>query len=184
MSALSFRHRAIAYLRDQMEVHTYVLPQTPIEDERGNARFEASLIRARTSSTLNLASLYALTTAAIIALVGERPMSATAHDAYRYTAMALAVGAILLFAAALWSRRRAMSPLSVELRGGEIVDASAVEDVRGATDDRAVWILAAKGFTNEALAAAHRLHVRCFAAKGDAITECFPVQATAAAEAA
>lgn len=179
MSTLSFRHRAIAHLRDHLQVHTPMLPQSRIEDEHGNARFDAAIVGAR-SSNIHLASMYALTTAAIVALVGERPMTAEAHTAYRYAALAIAVVAIALFLVAQWMRRRAIIPLWIELRGDAIVHADDVESVHRAGGHRSAWLLAQHGFTKEALAAAARLRVRCFAANGDTIAECEP--ATSAAQ--
>jgi hypothetical protein len=167
-----FRHRAIAHLRDRLDIQTTHLPESRIEDEHGNAGFDASLVRTRTARAISLGSLYALTTAAIVALVGERPMSAAAHAAFRYAAFAIAVGAIAAFVAGVFVRRRSTTALRIQLRGDSIVEAGDIEAVRNASGDRETWIVAAHGFTDDALAAAARLRVRCFAARGDAIAEC------------
>jgi hypothetical protein len=179
MPVLSFRQRAIAHLRDRLHVHTTVMPESRIEDEHGNARFEGSLLRAHTSSTLNLASLYAVTAAAVVALVGERPMGEAAHAALRSGALALAIASVVLFAAAQWARHRNTIRLWIELRGQAVVEVGDVEAVRNASGDRSAWILAAQGFTKEALATAERLQVRCFAAGDHAIAECVSVEHSA-----
>jgi hypothetical protein len=175
MSVLSFRHRAIAHLRDHLDAHTEMLPQARIEDERGNARFQASLIGARTSSTLNLASLYTFTAAAVAAFIGQRPMSAAAHTAASYGAITLAVLATGFLAAAMWTRRQAKIPLAIEIRGDAMVDVDALEKMREANGKRATWVFAEHGFTKEARAVAARLDMRLFAPHGQSIVECLPV---------
>ena len=175
MSAIPFRHRAIAHLRDHLDAQTDMLPQTRIEDEGGNARFEASLIATRTSSTLNLVSLYTFTAAAVVAFIGQRPMDAAVRAACNYGALALTALAIGVFVAAMWARRRARVPLLIDIRADATVDVAALEAMRDANGDRATWVFAAHGFTTEARAIAARLNIRCFAPHGQAIVECLPV---------
>ncbi len=161
MSTLPFRHRALAFVRERLDVHTDVVPQTKIEDEHGNARVEGALYVDRRASALNLASLWTYSVAAVVALVADRPLPVATHDAVVVSATALAIIATILLAAAMWARRRARRLLWIELRGAAKVEADAIE--AAAASDRPTWMFAEHGFTHEALAAAARLSVRCFA---------------------
>ena len=161
MSTLPFRHRALAFVRDRMDVHTDIVPQTKIEDEHGNARVEGAVFVDRRASALNLASLWTYSFAAVVALVADRPLPIATHDAVVVSASVLAIVATFLLAAAFWARRRARRFLWIDLRGDAEVDLAVIE--AAAASDRPTWVIAEQGFTRDALAAAARLSVRCFA---------------------
>src|SRR5690349_2872704 len=151
MSTLPFRHRAIAFVRESMDVHTDVLPQTRIEDEAGNARLEGALFVDRRSSALNLASLWTYSVAAVVALVADRPLPVATHDAIVATASVLAIAATALLVAAFFARRRARRAVWIELRGDAPVEPAVIE--AAAASDRPTWVIAEHGFTREALTA-------------------------------
>lgn len=171
MSTLPFRHRAVAFVRESLGVETEVLPQSRIEDEAGNARFDGAVFVDRRSSALNLAALWSFSIAAIVALLADRPLSTAQHDAVVLAASVLAIAGAMLLVAAFWSRRRARRPLVVELRAGVEVDVDAVEAAHAAANGHAAWIVAERGFTNDALATAARLSMRCFVVTGRSFAE-------------
>jgi hypothetical protein len=178
MSTLPFRHRALAFVRDRMDVHTDVLPQTKIEDEHGNARVEGAVFVDRRASALNLASLWTYSIAAVVALVADRPLPVATHDAVVVSASVLAIVATILLAAAFWARRRARRFLWIDLRGDAKVEPAVIEAI--VASDRPTWVMAEHGFTPEALAAAARLSVRCFATHDRSFAEVAAMPAPAA----
>lgn len=186
MTTKPFRYRALAFLRDRMNVHTTAAPESRIENEQGWARFDGALVEASASSTLNLTALWILTSAAVVALVRERPMSAAGHEALATAASIGLVAGIALLVAAFVVRRRNTTPLRIELRVGHRVDADAIEGLHRDRAGRLAWIVAEKGFTPEALAAAARLDVRCLDRDSDdyALVERTHIAAPAIAEAA
>jgi hypothetical protein len=186
MTTKPFRYRALAFLRDRMNVHTTAAPESRIENEQGWARFDGALVEASASSTLNLAALWTLTSAAVVALVRERPMSAASHDALATAAFVGLVVGIALLVGAYVVRRRNTTRMRIELRLGDRVDADVIEGLHAHRQGRLAWIVAETGFTPEALATAARLDVRCLASDedGHALAECTTEPATSIAKAA
>ena len=172
MSTYPFRHRAIAFLRDSMDLHCVYMPQNRIEDERGNARFDGALVDNRLSSPLNLASLYAFTLAATLAMVNERPLGSGAHEALAASTIVCLVAGVVGLVASFVFRRRGTTHVHIELRGDDVVGIEGIERARSHAGKRAAWIVAEHGFTGEALALAEQHDVRCFATTAAGITEC------------
>lgn len=164
MSTTTFQWDAIKWLREEAGLATEVRPADRIEDPTAPMLIEGFLVQPSRAGTYAYASLWVLTLAILLAMLGMPGMSATTETLLnRAGDVGLVVAAVLLLVAWI-TARRSRNPAIVQLH--PVTSPATVTDLdelhqraRGAS----VWIVVERTPAPEVLAAATERGVRCFA---------------------
>lgn len=166
-SSNPFHHRAITWLRDEMELDTPVLPTNAVADANDPTRavIDGHVVVGGRRDTSGFLATMMVIVAACVGLVGARPgLGNPLTLALWGTATGLVVTAIALLVVEARRARGARLPVSVLVRsrGGAEVTPDEIE--RWADGgDTSRWVVSEAGFAPEALAVARDRRVRCFA---------------------
>lgn len=164
MSTTSFQWDAITWLREEAGLATEVRPADRVEDPDAPLLIQGFLIRPSRAGTYAYASLWVLTFAVLLAMLGMPGISpATEVLLNRAGDVGLVVAAGLMLAAWITSRRN-RSPVLAELHPvAAPVTVDAVTSLHQRASGAATWLVAEQAPASEVLAAASELGVRCFA---------------------
>jgi len=163
MSTTSFQWDAIHWLRDEAGLATEVRPADRIEDPDAPLVIEGFLVRPSRAGTYAYASLWILTFAVLLAMLGMPGISVETEMLLNRVGEAGLVLAAGLMLAAWITSRRSRSPALVVLHPSAApVTAADVTAFHQRAQGATPWIVVERPPTAEVLAAATKLGVRCF----------------------
>lgn len=163
MNTKDFRYRAIAWLRDQMNVETRCLPHDEIEEDDGTAMIDGEVVRASKANPYRGQALVFIAVSYGVGLASSNGMSAALRTMLGITSGFFAVAAVLLLVVSFFHARGRRHQVVVKMHSdGKPVDEGTIRAVRRKAKRGEAWVIAAAGFTTAAIAMAGDLSVRCF----------------------
>ena len=164
MSTTTFQWDALQWLREEAGLATEVRPADRIEDPDAPLLVQGFLVRPSRAGAYAYASLWVLTFAVLLAMLGMPGISVTTEALLNRAGMAgLGVAAALMLAAWITSRRN-RSPALVQLHPSTApVTSEEVTAFHARAQGATPWIVVEKAPAPEVLATARKLGVRCFA---------------------
>ncbi|HET6585945.1 MAG TPA: hypothetical protein VFG69_20955 [Nannocystaceae bacterium] len=180
MNTKDFHFHALCWLRDDMAVRTRCLPHDELEVDDGIAVVECTISRLRRNRQLEVGALWGFAMSYGFGLAAGHPLGSFLEASFGFLTGVSAVGALVLLVAAAVQARRGRKPLLVELfartQTRSVVDSDAIRRVHDDADGDAAWVIGQIGFTDEALALAKELGMRCFVS-GERFVEAKPLAA-------
>lgn len=164
MSITTFQWDAIKWLRDEAGLATEVRPADRIEDPSAPLLVEGFLVRPSRAGAYAYASLWVLTAAILLAMLGMPGLSeATELLLNRAGDVGLVVAAGLLLIAWI-TARRSRDPAVVQLHPNTSPPSvDSVTELHQRARGASVWLVVERAPAAEVLSAASELGVRCFA---------------------
>lgn len=164
MSGTTFQWDAIKWLREEAGLATEVRPADRIEDPSAPLLIEGFFVRPSRAGSYAYASLWVLTLAVLLAMLGMPGISETTELLLNRAGDAgLVVAAGLLFVAWI-TARRSRDPAMVQLHPTTApATADAIAELHQRARGASVWLVVEDAPAPEVLSAASERGVRCFA---------------------
>jgi hypothetical protein len=158
------RARAIAWLRNEHQLRTDVLPNDRIEDARGVARVSGFFGRSSSATRWVLAALWTMTLGAVLAMTSLPGMTPRTVRFVQYSGYVLQVAGVASLVAAGVSRRRNRVRALIELRLDRASPATpdTILGLHRAAHGAEAWLVSAAAVDTSTMACAREKGVRCF----------------------
>jgi hypothetical protein len=162
-----FHFLAIRWLRDDMDVVTDTLPTNKVADaaDPEHARIHGYVLPAGGHRRIGWIALMLLICAATLGMASIRPgLGTTLIDAMRVLALGTTALSVVLLVVDALRRRHLRRTVDMVIHGGandmRVVDAASIERWTNEAEGQ-LWVVAERGFTDEALAYAGTHDVHC-----------------------